>query len=136
MIVDVVKEVECAGTVVPSGISGFMVEGLQDHGGHLLHGLGRGVDHGKAMIAVHRLGLAQLVGALLERVIARVWPSFVPDLTEPCRRGKHAETPVTQPAHRAWQLGGLEVFIDERVVGDEDAMLQGEVHRRWCLAAA
>jgi hypothetical protein len=72
-IVDVVEggnAVENAGTVLPSGISGLVVERLQDHRGHLLHGLGRRVDHGKAVVSVHGLGLAQLEGALLQRGIA------------------------------------------------------------------
>ena len=88
------------------------------------------------MVAVHRLGLAQLVGALLERGIAGVGPSFVP--TRLSRAGV-----VVNPKHRSrsartgrGRLSTLEVFIDQRVVGDEDAMLQGQIHRRWCLAAA
>lgn len=57
--------VDDAGTVLPSGISGLVVERLQDHCGHLLHGLGRGIDHRKAVVSVHGLSLAQFVGALL-----------------------------------------------------------------------
>src|SRR5207244_12734897 len=46
-----------------------------------------------------------------------------------------AEEAIPKTAHRAWQLYGIEVFLDEWLVGNEEPVLQGEVHRRWCLAA-
>jgi hypothetical protein len=62
-----VEVVEVAGIIDSFFVVlGLGAEGLQDHCGHLLHGFGRGVDHGKVMIAIHGLRLAQLVGALLE----------------------------------------------------------------------
>ena len=60
----------------------------------------------------------------------------MPHLAEPRRCGGQPETSVAQLAHWPWQLGALEVFIDQRVVGDEDAMLQGQIHGCRCLAAA
>src|ERR1700712_2655407 len=53
---------------------------LQDHGRHLLDGLRGRIDHRDAVRGEHRIGAAQLVGALLQRGVAGVGPAFLPDL--------------------------------------------------------
>ena len=74
--------------------------------------------------------------ALLERGVPGVGASLVPHLAEPGGGGGDAEAPVAQVADRLGQLVGVEVLFHQRVVGDEDPVLQGEVHRGGGLAAA
>ena len=54
---------------------------------------------------------------------------------EPRRRGHQPEALVAQVAHRPGELDDLEVLLDDRVVRDEQAVLQREVHRGRRLAA-
>ena len=116
-----------------SSVSGL--QALQDDRRDLLDGLGRGVDDRQVVQPEDRLGPPQLEGALLERGVARVGPPLLAYGGEPGRRGHQPEAPLAQVPDRPGELDDLEVLLDDRVVGDEQAVLQREVHRRRCLAA-
>src|SRR5215218_10823092 len=88
------------------------------------------------MPAIQGFGLAQLVRALLERGVAGVGTAFVPYLAEPDRRGGETEAVISEPADRTRQVRRAEVILDEGIVGDEDSVLQSQVHGRGRLAAA
>ena len=110
-------------------------EALQDDGRHLLDRLRGGVDDGQAVGSEQCLSPTQLPRALLEGGIGGVGPALLPNLTQPGRRCDNAVAPVAQRLNRSGQLGLIEILVDQRIVGDEDAVLQRQVHSRWRLAA-
>ncbi len=55
---------------------------------------------------------------------------------QPADGGGQPEALAAQLADRAGQVGGLKVLVDQWVVGDEQAVLQGEVHGGGGLTAA
>src|SRR6478735_1289209 len=78
-----------------AGSGGWLgVARLQDHRGHLLHGLGRGVDRRDLVDAVEGLRPTQLEGALLQRGVPGVRAPLVPHLAEPGGGGGDDEAPI------------------------------------------
>ena len=84
----------------------------------------------------HRLGLAHLVAAVLERRVLAVRPPLVADLRQPLRVDGQAEALRLVRRQRRRQLAALEVLRDQRVVGGLDAVLHRQVERGRRLAAA
>jgi hypothetical protein len=62
-------------------------------------------------------------------------PPLVAHLGEARWGGGDAEAAVAEAADRSGQVGGVKILGDQRVVGDEHAVLERQVHRGGSLTA-
>ncbi len=110
-------------------------QGLDDQGGHLLDRAGRGVDDRDAVRGVQVRRAPELPAALVGAGVLRARPPLVADPAQPLDRGDQPDALVHVLVQQAGQVVALEVLVDQRVVGHEQAVLEREVHARRRLAA-
>src|SRR5215203_1795387 len=111
-------------SLIYSGGSGLVGEGLQDDCRHLLDRLHGGVDDGQGVGSKQCLSPAQLPRALLEGGIGGVGPTLLSNLTQPGGRCDNAVAPVAQRPESV-----------AAAVSDRDPRRPADSWRRRCRVA-